>query len=273
MFCPLKGSACSPRRWSTRHSAAVISDLPAPLEVPSTIRGRGVVPVTAASADAGCDADAPTPESNAAGVPQTGPVIPEQPAHATQGRVLMFWVETQAIPSPSPPGVVAASSAVTGAVGRHQLPGIQHPPITSRSTRTLASQPQVVFEGFAVAEPACFAAGRQRLGSLAAGRRHARSSSSPSQTQGMVSAHRESAPCGRRRPGCRLPHEDPDRGLQSASTQAVPWPGRPGRLRVFQQVGGVSDGQRRAGIPGSLRGVVLRCAASAVLASASPARG
>lgn len=67
MFWPLKGRACSPRRWSTRHSAAVISDLPAPLEVPSTIRGRGVAPVTAASADAGCGAADPALESNAAG--------------------------------------------------------------------------------------------------------------------------------------------------------------------------------------------------------------
>ena len=39
MFCPLKGTGCSPRcnRW--RQSAVVIKDLPAPLLVPSTIRG------------------------------------------------------------------------------------------------------------------------------------------------------------------------------------------------------------------------------------------
>ena len=41
MFCPLKGSGVSPRRFSTLQSAAVISDLPAPLRVPSTISGVG----------------------------------------------------------------------------------------------------------------------------------------------------------------------------------------------------------------------------------------
>ena len=39
MFCPLKGSGVSPRRFRTLHSAAVISDFPAPLLVPSTISG------------------------------------------------------------------------------------------------------------------------------------------------------------------------------------------------------------------------------------------
>jgi len=41
MFWPLKGSGDSPRRFSTLHSAAVISDLPAPLLVPSTMSGVG----------------------------------------------------------------------------------------------------------------------------------------------------------------------------------------------------------------------------------------
>ena len=41
MFWPLKGSGVSPRRFSTLQSAAVISDLPAPLLVPSTISGVG----------------------------------------------------------------------------------------------------------------------------------------------------------------------------------------------------------------------------------------
>tara|TARA_B100000085_G_scaffold143127_1_gene130252 strand:+ start:242 stop:466 length:225 start_codon:yes stop_codon:yes gene_type:complete len=39
MFWPLKGSGISPRRFRTRQSAAVISDLPAPLLVPNTISG------------------------------------------------------------------------------------------------------------------------------------------------------------------------------------------------------------------------------------------
>ncbi|CAI8180571.1 MAG: Uncharacterised protein [Prochlorococcus marinus str. MIT 9215] len=58
MFCPLKGSGVSPRRRKTRHSAAVISDLPAPLDVPSTIKGgacAGVV-IAAASSVSGNDA-------------------------------------------------------------------------------------------------------------------------------------------------------------------------------------------------------------------------
>ncbi len=41
MFWPLKGRGVSPRRLRTLQSAAVISDLPAPLLVPSTIRGVG----------------------------------------------------------------------------------------------------------------------------------------------------------------------------------------------------------------------------------------
>ena len=41
MFWPLKGRGVSPRRFSTLQSAAVISDLPAPLLVPSTISGVG----------------------------------------------------------------------------------------------------------------------------------------------------------------------------------------------------------------------------------------
>ncbi len=46
MFCPLNGSGVSPRRRSTRHSAAVINDLPAPLLVPSTISGVGAAVTT-----------------------------------------------------------------------------------------------------------------------------------------------------------------------------------------------------------------------------------
>ncbi len=41
MFWPLKGSGVSPRRRNTRQRAAAINDLPAPLLVPSTIRGVG----------------------------------------------------------------------------------------------------------------------------------------------------------------------------------------------------------------------------------------
>ncbi|WP_413328701.1 hypothetical protein [Synechococcus sp. MIT S9508] len=41
MFCPLKGSGVSPRRFSTLQSAADINDFPAPLLVPSTISGVG----------------------------------------------------------------------------------------------------------------------------------------------------------------------------------------------------------------------------------------
>ena len=37
MFWPLKGRGVSPRRFRTLQSAAVISDLPAPLLVPKTI--------------------------------------------------------------------------------------------------------------------------------------------------------------------------------------------------------------------------------------------
>ena len=37
--CPLRGRGVSPRRFSTRHRAAVISDFPAPLLVPSTMSG------------------------------------------------------------------------------------------------------------------------------------------------------------------------------------------------------------------------------------------
>ena len=57
MFCPLKGSGVSPRRFSTLQSAAVISDLPAPLLVPSTISGVGQIILLTALRP--CPQDAP----------------------------------------------------------------------------------------------------------------------------------------------------------------------------------------------------------------------
>jgi hypothetical protein len=43
MFCPLKGTGVYPWRFSTRQRAALIRDLPAPLLVPSTMRGGGAL--------------------------------------------------------------------------------------------------------------------------------------------------------------------------------------------------------------------------------------
>ncbi len=55
MFCPLNGSGVSPLRRRTLQSAAVISDFPAPLEVPSTMRAGGVL---TGVADVGVASDA-----------------------------------------------------------------------------------------------------------------------------------------------------------------------------------------------------------------------
>jgi hypothetical protein len=43
MFCPLKGTGCSPPRCKSRQRAAVINDFPAPLLVPSTIKGANLL--------------------------------------------------------------------------------------------------------------------------------------------------------------------------------------------------------------------------------------